>query len=97
MLKARLGEDIDENRLALDIERARVLVLGYCNIPLNAEMPDGLLEAWCMAAEQLFEGDMGGIASISEGDVSISFKKEGSDAGGLGWKAAANRFRRMVL
>ena len=97
VLKARQNNDADENKLTADIERARVMLLCYCNIPLNAEMPQGLFEAWCMAAEQLSDGVSGDIASISEGDVSIAFKKQGCEADGLDWKCIADRFRRMAV
>jgi|GEM_PF-6450137 len=95
-LKAHLGEDADAEQLALDIERARVMLLCYCNIPLNAEMPQGLFEAWCMAAEQTATGSMRDVASISEGDVSVAFKKGDTD-GSLGWKTVADRFKRMAV
>ncbi len=96
-MKERLGEDENEQALLLDIERARVMLLCYCNIPLGAEMPQGLFEAWCIAAEELFYGTAGRAASISEGDVSISFKKDGADGAALGWKTIADRFKRILV
>ena len=94
VLKARLGEDKTDDLLAADIERARVMLLCYCNIPLVADMPQGLFEAWCMVAEQYASG-MGEVSSVSEGDVSITFKKSGEET--LGWKTIADRFKRMAV
>lgn len=96
-LKTRLGENADEQQLVLDIERARVMLLCYCNIPLNAEMPEGLFEAWCMAAEQIASGAMGEVSSISEGDVSVSFKKDSFGNGTCGWRTIADKFKRMAV
>ena len=96
-LKMRLGEESDDGQLALAVESARVMLLCYCNIPLNAEMPQGLYEAWKIAAENAACGNMGNVASISEGDVSISFKKDVSGSGELGWKTIADRFKRMAV
>ena len=99
-LRIRLGEIESEEAALLDIERARVTLLCYCNIPLTAQMPQGLFEAWCIAAEEQLSGVSGGIASISEGDVSISFGKNGASDKGQGqydWKTTANRFRQLAV
>ena len=91
-LKVSLGNIENEQQAALMIERARVMVLCYCNIPLNAKMPEGLFEAWEIAAEQLVSGDMGVASAISEGDVSIKFENSGKC---FDWKLIADRFKRM--
>ena len=96
-LKIRMGEDADIEQIAAAVESARVMLLCYCNIPLNAEMPKGLYQAWIIAAEQSAAGNIGDVASISEGDVSVSFKKSGADGDTLGWKTVADRFRRMTV
>ena len=96
-LKLHIGVDAEDEQLALAVESARVMLLCYCNIPLNAEVPQGLFEAWKLAAEQVLAGAVGEVSSISEGDVSIAFKKDAEASSTLGWKTIADRFRRMVM
>ncbi len=77
------------------IEAARVRLLGYCNIPLKAEMPEGLAEVWCsLTALLLADGYPLGVTSVTEGDVSVKFGGGETLSGCL---AQADRFRRMVL
>ena len=100
VLKTRLGDVGDEQAALLDIERARVTLLCYCNIPLSAEMPAGLFEAWCIAAEQQLNGAADGVSSISEGDVSVTFGTPARNYMGQGigdWKVIANRFRQTAI
>lgn len=85
----------DDTALSL-IEAARVMLLGYCNIPLCANMPDGLEEAWCSLAARLSaDGYSQGVTSISEGDVTVKFA--GGEDSLSGCKAIANRFRRFCV
>ena len=82
----------------LEIERARAALLCYCNIPLSADVPPGLFNAWCIAAEEMVCGS--GAASVSEGDVSITFGNPARNYIGSGeteWKMIANRFRRTAI
>lgn len=77
------------------IEAARVKLLGYCNIPLKAEMPEGLAEVWCsLTARLLAEGYPMSVSSVSEGDVSVKFG--GGDIFD-DCMAQADRYRRMTL
>lgn len=96
-LKEReLLSDISDDTALSVIEAARVRLLGYCNIPLNAEMPEGLAEAWCsLAAELAGNGYSQGVSSVSEGDVTVKFCGDGDSLGGC--KAIADRFRRFVI
>lgn len=100
-LKTRMGEVENEQSVMLDIERARVALLCYCNIPTAAEVPPGLFEAWCIAAEELLvSGGTGGVASVSEGDVSVSFGQPSRSYMGQNqteWKIIANRFRQTAV
>ena len=100
VLKNRLGDIEDEQAALIGIERARVTLLCYCNIPLSAEMPEGLFEAWCIAAEQQLNGAADGVSSISEGDVSVTFGAPARNYMGQGvsdWKIIANRFRQTAI
>ena len=100
VLKNRLGDVEDEQAAMLDIERARVTLLCYCNIPLAAELPAGLFEAWCIAAEQQLCGASEGVSSISEGDVSVTFGAPARSYMGQGnsdWRIIANRFRQTAI
>lgn len=100
VLKTRLGEIENEMAAMLDIERARVTLLCYCNIPISADVPPGLFSAWCIAAEQQFTGALDEVSSISEGDVSINFGEPSRSYMGQGetdWKIIANRFRQTAI
>lgn len=88
--------DISDDTALSMIEAARVALLGYCNIPLCAEMPEGLAEAWCsLAARLAADGYSQGVSSVSEGDVTVKFCKSDDALGGC--KAIADRFRRFVI
>ena len=90
-----LPEISDETALSL-IEAARVMLLGYCNIPLCAKMPEGLAEAWCsLAAKLSADGYSQGVTSISEGDVTVKFA--GCEDALDGCKAMADRYRRFSI
>ena len=100
VLKTRLGDIENEMAAMLDIERARVTLLCYCNIPLSADVPPGLFNAWCIAAEQQFTGAENGVSSISEGDVSITFGSPARSYLGQNetdWKIIAMRFRQRAI
>ena len=93
--REQLPDISDEAALSM-IEAARVQLLGYCNIPLCAEMPEGLAEAWCSLAARLSaDGYSQGVSSVSEGDVTVKFC--GSDDALGGCKAIADRFRRLGI
>lgn len=88
------GEMSDEEILPF-IEEARIRLLGYCNIPIKAKMPEGLYEVWnAIAIRLLTDGELREVASVSEGDITVKF----SDRDELfGLKAAADRYRRLHI
>ena len=86
------------------INQAKESILGYCNIPLNAQMPDGLFYPWVEIAWSTAQGmtsveGTGAIKSISEGDTTITY-----DVGTtviqnktiLDYTAILNRYRRIA-
>ena len=85
------------------IEQAKDSILAYCNIPLKANMPDGLFFAWVEVAWATSKGTIsiegsGAIKSISEGDTSVTFdvgtKIETTNVS-VDYTAILNRFRRL--
>lgn len=93
--ECKAAEDMSDETALSFIEAARVRLLRYCNIPLNAKMPEGLEEAWCELAVRLSErGYTREAGSVSEGDVTVKFS---NDDGVFGLKALADRYRRLVF
>ena len=86
------------------ITQAKDSILSFCNIPLAANMPDGLFYPWVEIGYSFSQGGnmtSGGMAvkSISEGDTSITYGSaesgsvEGSSA--VDYTSILNRFRRL--
>ena len=60
------------------ISQAKDAILSYCNIPLKADMPDGLFYPWVEIAHSTAQGfsaiqGSGEIKSVSEGDTTITY------------------------
>ena len=82
------------------IEQAKDSILDYCNIPLKANMPDGLFFAWVETAwltsnSTISNEGSGAIKSISEGDTSISFDVSQKSKVYADYTTILNRFRRF--
>ncbi len=79
------------------IDQAAELIKSYCNLPT---VPDGLFYAWVEVSSCLISSGGGGgdgVASISEGDTSISFRSQSEQSDILsGYKSILNRYRRMA-
>jgi len=105
-LKILLGIDGDSEDavLAFCLDFATQAVLAYCNLD---ELPSAL--EWtvtAMAADKYRmegygkkEAPMGAVASLSQGDVSVSYKDAASqDTSGLlkNYTTILNRFRRLA-
>ncbi len=87
------------------IEQSKDSILAYCNIPLKANMPDGLFFVWVEMSYSaskgvtLIEGG-GAIKSISEGDTTITYDvgtsvvKDNSTVV-VDYKSILNRYRRL--
>ena len=105
-LKNLLGmtEDSEDAVLQFCLDFATQAVLAYCNLD---ELPSAL--EWtvtAMAADKYRmegygkkEAPMGAVASLSQGDVSVSYKDAASqDTSGLlkNYTSTLNRFRRLA-
>lgn len=79
------------------INQAAETIKAYCNLPT---VPDGLFFAWVEVASCLISSGGGGgdsVASVSEGDTSITFRPQSEQSDILsGYKSILNRYRRMA-
>ncbi len=105
-LKNLLGMDPQDHSkdsvLRFIAEEAEEVVKNYCNIN---EIPFGLQKTTCRIAIDIYratsQGEEGGlsVSSITEGDISISFRKdvEESSIGNIlsRHKTSLNRFRKV--
>lgn len=92
------GKAVGDEPAALSyIDQAAELIESYCNLPI---VPDGLFYAWVEVSSCLISSGGGGgdnVASISEGDTSISFRSQREQSDILsGYKSILNRYRRMA-
>jgi len=72
------AEQSTEPKYISFINQAKDTILSYCNIPLKAQMPDGLFYAWTEIAWGTAQGTLtvdgtGAIKSVSEGDTTITY------------------------
>lgn len=90
------------------IFQAKDEILSYCNIPLAAAMPDGLLYAWADIARDMRNRTEQGkqpyiVKSVSEGGDSITFATSSENGQGEGKSVLSNyahilnRYRRMPI
>lgn len=90
------------------IFQAKDEILAYCNIPLAAAMPDGLLYAWAdIAWDMRNQAEVGKqpytVKSVSEGGDSITFAASSDNGQGEGKSVLSNyvhilnRYRRMPI
>lgn len=92
------GKAVGDAPAALSyIAQAGESIKAYCNLPT---VPEGLFYAWVEVASCLISAGGGGgdnVASISEGDTSISFRSAAEQSDILsGFKPLLNRYRRMA-
>lgn len=92
------GKAVGDEPAALSyIHQAAESIKAYCNLPT---VPEGLFYAWVEVASCLISSGGGGgdnVASISEGDTSISFRPTSEQSDILsGYKSILNRYRRMA-
>ncbi len=92
------GKAVGEGPAALSyISQAAESIKAYCNLPT---VPEGLFYAWVEVASCLISSGGGGgdnVASISEGDTSITFRSPAEQSDILsGFKPLLNRYRRMA-
>lgn len=92
------GQAVGDAPAALSyINQAAESIKTYCNLPT---VPEGLFFAWAEVASCLISSGGGGgdhVASISEGDTSISFRPAAEQSDILsGYKSILNRYRRMA-
>ncbi len=83
------------------LDDTKTMILNYCNLD---DMPDGLKSTWLKMSIDLYRNENLGaeesstyIASISEGDTSVSFKTNSSDFKGSlskDYVSQLNKFRR---
>lgn len=87
------------------IDQAKESILNYCNIPVRANMPDGLFYAWVeigWAAETAETGQSGtdAVKAITEGDTTVTFATGDVATASLSGamqahKAVLNQYRRL--
>lgn len=86
------------------INQAKDSILSYCNIPLAAQMPDGLFYAWVEIGWATANGatmvqGSGAIKSVSEGDTKIDYDVGTTVVKGstvtADYTTILNRFRRL--
>lgn len=96
--------DEEEERYLSYIYQAKDAMLSYCNIPLAAEMPDGLFYPWVEISYSSSKGanllqGSGAVKSVTEGDTTITFDvgavQPGENTVFVDYSAILNRFRRM--
>lgn len=92
------GKAVGDEPAALSyIAQAEESIKAYCNLPT---VPEGLFFAWVEVASYLISSGGGGgdnVASISEGDTSISFRSPAEQSDIIsGFKPLLNRYRRMA-
>lgn len=92
------GKAVGEEPAALSyINQASASIKAYCNL---VTIPDGLFYAWVEIASCLASSGGGGsdsVASISEGDTSISYRSPTEQSDILsGYKPLLNHYRRMA-
>ena len=92
------GKAVGDAPAALSyIAQAAESIKAYCNLPA---VPAGLFFAWVEVASCLISSGGGGgdnVASISEGDTSITFRPAAEQSDILsGFKPILNRYRRMA-
>ncbi|MEA5134649.1 MAG: hypothetical protein VB035_00760 [Candidatus Fimivivens sp.] len=92
------GKAVGDTPAALSyINQAADSIKAYCNLPT---VPEGLFFAWVEVASCLISSGGGGgdnVASISEGDTSITFRPTSEQSDILsGFKPLLNRYRRMA-
>ena len=78
------------------IEQAAEQIKSYCNLPT---VPNGLFYAWVGVSSCLISSGGGGgdVASIKEGDTSITFRSDREQSDILsGYKSILNGYRRMA-
>lgn len=86
------------------ISQAKDTMLSYCNIPIKADMPDGLYYAWVDIAWGIAQGTLtiegsGEIKSVSEGDTTITYDvgtKVVKNDVSLNYMTTLNRYRRIA-
>ncbi|WP_312645366.1 hypothetical protein [Hydrogenoanaerobacterium sp.] len=97
------AEQSTEPKYLSYINQAKDSILSYCNIPLKAQMPDGLFYPWVEIAWSTAQGmtaiqGTGAVKSVSEGDTTITY-----DAGAtvvkndamLDYTSVLDRYRRL--
>ncbi len=79
-------------------EQARLQLAAYCNLPESAPLPDGLFYGWLTLTGALLalraDGAAGRVTSVSEGDRTVAFSREGEGMPPA-CKAVADRYRRL--
>lgn len=78
------------------VDQAADSIKAYCNLPV---MPDALFWAWVDISSRLIASSGGGgnVASIKEGDTSVTFAAATEQPDVLsGYKPLLNRFRRLA-
>nr|DAJ95976.1 MAG TPA: head to tail adaptor [Caudoviricetes sp.] len=85
------------------ILQAKDTILAYCNIPLAADMPDGLFYVWVELAYATLNSAVatqgtGIVKSIAEGDTTVQFETGAEQADTkppTDYRSILNRYRRM--
>lgn len=85
------------------ISQAKDAILSYCNIPLSAQMPDGLFAPWVEIAWKTAQGTTtvqgtGAVKSVSEGDTTVTYDvgtKVVKQEVMLNYTSILDRFRRL--
>ena len=97
------AEQSSEPKYLSYINQAKDAILYYCNIPLKADMPNGLFYPWVEIAWNAAQGTTmvqgtGAVKSVSEGDTTVTY-----DVGTtviknnamLNYMSILDRFRRL--
>ena len=83
------------------IDQAKEAILNYCNIPVKADMPDGLFYAWVeigwTAESSSSSGQaVGTVKAITEGDTTVTFDA-GSVTSNLTINGAIEKYRSTLV
>lgn len=96
-------EDSDMGKCRSFIDQGRQSILAYCKMPLTVpELPNGLFYPWveisyAIMSGGVFERASGVVKSIKEGDTSITYSTDKSDAftPTVDYSQILNRYRRL--
>lgn len=97
--------ETDRDKYLSYIDQTKYEILSYCNIPILAQIPEGLFYVWVGMAWEGSQGltaisGSGAVKSVTEGDTTVQFDV-GTTVTGTAqhadYYAMLNRYRRLPL